>query len=60
MLYNVKETSEILKVSRETMYKLINENKIKYINMGSRSRRCIRFTLDDIQNFIEDHRAVAE
>ena len=47
-LYNVKETAEILKVSRMTVYALIRENKLRakkfgraYIIQGKEIRRCL-------------------
>ena len=47
-LYNVKETAEILKVSRMTVYALIKGDKLKakklgraYIIQGKEIRRCL-------------------
>lgn len=38
-VYNVTEATKILKVSRETMYKWLNEGKIKYNTLPNGQRR---------------------
>ncbi len=38
-VYNISETSKILKVSRETLYKWLNEGKIKFTVLPNNQKR---------------------
>lgn len=47
ILYTVKETSKLLKVNTNFVYKLIKEGKLKALRLGS-----IKIRKRDLDNFI--------
>lgn len=48
-LYTVKQASEYLKISRATLYKLIESGKLKPLKLGGRTI----FNEDTLRDFVE-------
>lgn len=49
--YSISEVGEILKVGRVTLYRWMNDGKLRHIYVGSRRR----FTREEIERFIRDN-----
>lgn len=49
-LYSVKEVSKILMISINTVYSLMNQGKLPYLNLGSKKVRG-----SDLERFIETY-----
>lgn len=52
-LYSINEVAEILGVSRVTVTKYIQDNKLKAIKMGSKKQSRVRIKETDLKAFIE-------
>jgi excisionase family DNA binding protein len=50
MVYNVKETAGLLKVSSDTIYELVRQGRLKCIRMG----KAIRIPKKYIDQFIDE------
>lgn len=51
---NLKEVESILKLSRNTLYRLVQLRKIRYVRAG----RQIRFLKEHIENYLRDNEVV--
>ncbi len=51
MLLKINEVSELLDVSRGTLYHWVSQRRIPFVRL---SARCVRFRRSDIENFIAD------
>jgi excisionase family DNA binding protein len=49
ILYNVEDLAVFLKISRATVYRLIDKKKIRFIRAG----KGIRFRLEDVQDYLD-------
>jgi len=49
ILYNVEDLAVFLKVSRATVYRLIDKKKIRFIRAG----KGIRFRSEDVQDYLD-------
>jgi excisionase family DNA binding protein len=49
ILYNVEDLAVFLKVSRATVYRLIDQKKIRFIRAG----KGIRFRSEDVQDYLD-------
>ena len=56
LLHNIIEVSEILNVSRSTVYRLINNGELLVVNIGG----CKRITKKAIHHFLEKQVRVAK
>ena len=58
-LLDYKETASLLGISQSLLYGLVAKGQIKTVRfgLGQKKRGCTRFTLSDIQDFIEKHRS---
>lgn len=48
-LYNIKETSNILKTSESTLYRWVHKKVIPFVKLGGK----LRFSQDAIQEYIK-------
>lgn len=53
-LYTLQEVADYLKVTRQTVYNYLAQNKIKAFKMGGRE---YRVTESDLQAFLRQHSA---
>ena len=53
VMLTVKEVVELLKIGRTTLYRYMENGKIKYYKFG----KSVRFKKSDIEKFIEEHEA---
>lgn len=49
-LYTIKETSDVLRISRANLYRLITDGKLKPLKLGKRTL----FEESELNRFIED------
>lgn len=54
-LYSIPEVAELLSVSRQSIYRLINAKEIKTVEMQIVGKKFSRVRADDLQDFIEAH-----
>ena len=52
-LYTTEEVARILKITRQTVYNYINDNKLDVIKMGN----TIRVPKDELNKFIDKYRS---
>ena len=50
--YTVAEAAKLLKVSRQTIYRLIDEGKLPAVRL----KRCLRIQEKDLREFIKRHK----
>ncbi len=55
-LLNVQEAACYLHIAKSTLYRWVNQKKIKYIKVGSR----VLFSQDDLNEFINNNIVNAE
>ena len=58
ILLTVPEACETLRISRGTLYGLINKGKIPVVKMGPGKPSCVRFRPADLQDFVDAHLVV--
>ncbi len=55
-LLDIKEVARYLHIAKSTLYRWVNQKKIKYIKVGSR----VLFSQDDLNEFINNNTVNAE
>lgn len=56
LMYSIPETSELLGISRTTVYQLIQRGELHAIEVGTGGRARLRIRAKDLSDFVEDRR----